>query len=199
MKDLKIVTCHMGNGSSIAAVDCGKCVDTSMGFTPLAGLVMGTRAGDMDTAILPFLMGKKGMDADAAVNYLNKKSGVAGISGVSSDFRDLEAAAADGNARAQLALDMFVYGVKKYIGAYAAAMGGIDMIVFAGGVGENDIAVRASILEGLEFLGVKFDASKNNFRGEEQVISADDSKVTAIVVPTDEEMMIARDTYELCK
>ncbi len=199
MKDLKIVTCHMGNGSSIAAVDCGKCVDTSMGFTPLAGLVMGTRAGDMDTAILPFLMGKKGMTADEAVNYLNKKSGVAGISGVSSDFRDLDTAAKDGNERAALALDMFVYGVKKYIGAYSAAMGGIDMIVFAGGIGENDINTRARILDGLEYLGVKFDASKNNFRGEEQVISADDSKVIAIVVPTDEEMMIARDTYELCK
>ena len=199
IKDLKIVTCHMGNGSSIAAVDGGKCVDTSMGFTPLAGLIMGTRAGDMDTAILPFLMGKKGMTADEAVNYLNKKSGAAGISGVSSDFRDLDSTAKEGNARAALALDMFVYGVKKYIGAYSAAMGGIDMIVFAGGIGENDLATRGKILEGLEYLGVKYDASKNTVRGEELVISADDSKVIAIVVPTDEEMMIARDTYELCK
>ena len=160
---------------------------------------LSTRSGDMDVAILPFLMGKKNMTADEAVTYCNKKSGVAGISGVSSDFRDLEAAAADGNARAQLALDMFVYGIKKYIGAYAAAMGGLDMIVFAGGIGENDIALRGQILDGLEFLGVKFDASKNDFRGEEKVISADDSKVITIVVPTDEEMMIARDTFELCK
>ncbi len=197
IKDMKIVTCHLGNGSSIAAVMNGESVDTSMGFTPLEGLVMGTRAGDMDTAILPFLMNKKGLDADAAVNYLNKKCGVQGVSGVSSDFRDLDAAAKDGNKRAQLALDMFVYRIKKYIGAYAAAMGGVDMIVFAGGIGENDKAIRKETLEGLEFLGVKFDDAKNDFRGEERVISADDSKVICIVVPTDEEMMIARDTCAL--
>ena len=197
IKDLKIVTCHLGNGSSIAAVKNGESVDTSMGFTPLEGLVMGTRAGDMDTAILPFLMSKKGLDADAAVNYLNKKCGVQGVSGVSSDFRDLADAAADGNERAQLALDMFAYRVKKYIGAYAAAMGGVDVIVFAGGIGENDSAMRKACVDGLDFLGVKFDESKNNFRGEERVITADDSKVICIVVPTDEEMMIARDTCAL--
>ncbi len=198
-EDIKIITCHLGNGSSIAAVDGGKSVDTSMGFTPLAGLIMGTRAGDIDPAILPFIMQKKGFDVDTCVNkYLNKQSGVQGISGLSSDFRDLEAGAKEGNNRAQLALDMFVYDIKKYIGAYAAAMGGVDVIVFAGGIGENDPAVRQAALTGLEFLGVKIDPEKNNIRGKEAVISADDSKVTAIVIPTDEEMMIARDTLELC-
>ena len=199
IRDLKIITCHLGNGSSVAAVDGGVSVDTSMGFTPLEGLVMGTRSGDLDAAIVPYLMDKMNMNVDQAINYLNKESGVWGISGVSSDFRDLWAEEEKGNERAKLALDVFNYRLKKFIGAYAAAMGGVDVITFAGGVGENDWDVRMHALEGLEFMGVKLDKEKNDgLRGEEMDISAADSKVKILVVPTDEEMTIAKDTYDIC-
>lgn len=199
IKDLKIITCHLGNGSSVAAVDGGVSVDTSMGFTPLEGLVMGTRSGDLDAAIVPYLMGKMNMDVDQAINYLNKESGVWGISGVSSDFRDLWAEEEKGNERAKLALDVFNYRLKKFIGSYAAAMGGVDVLTFAGGVGENDWDVRAHATDGLEFMGVKIDKEKNDgMRGEEMDISAADSRVKVLVIPTDEEMTIAKDTYDLC-
>lgn len=194
-KDLKIVTCHLGNGSSISAVDCGKCVDTSMGFTPLDGVPMGTRTGSMDPAVMTYLM-NKGMTSKEIDNLVNKESGVAGISGVSSDFRDLTAAANSGNERARLALDMFTYQVKKYIGAYAAAMGGIDAVVFTAGVGENDDVTRKEIVSGLEFMGIKIDDEKNSTRGTVD-ISAADATVKTLVIPTDEEMMIAIDTKRL--
>lgn len=197
IEDMKIVTCHLGNGSSVTAVKYGKAIDTSMGFTPLAGLLMGTRTGDMDPAIVTYLMSEKGWDAKAVDNLLNKKSGVLGISGVSSDFRDLEKAAADGHKRAQLALDMFAYRVRKYIGAYAAAMGGIDAIVFTAGLGENSPETREDILRGLEFLGFEVDREKDNVRGKEVVFSTDSSRVKLLVIPTNEELMIARDTKEL--
>ena len=194
---LKLISCHLGNGSSIAAVAGGKSVDTSMGFTPLAGLPMGTRSGDLDAGILEYLMNKHGMDIKEMLNVLNKKSGVQGVSGVSSDFRDLGAAAEGGNQRAQLALDMFSYGVKKYIGAYAAAMGGVDAIIFTAGVGENDAQQRMAIASGLEFMGVKMDPDANNIRGKEAIISAIDSKVKVLLIPTNEELMIALDTAAL--
>ncbi len=197
IESLKLISCHLGNGSSIAAVFHGKSVDTSMGFTPLAGLPMGTRSGDLDAGILEFLMNKYGMDIKEMLNVLNKKSGVQGVSGVSSDFRDLGSAAEQGNARAALALDMFSYGVKKYIGAYAAAMGGVDAIIFTAGVGENDAQQRLSIAGHLEFMGVKMDADANNVRGKEAIISAIDSKVKVLLIPTNEELMIALDTAEL--
>lgn len=193
--ELKIVTCHLGNGSSISAVDCGKCVDTSMGFTPLDGVPMGTRTGSMDPAVMTYLM-NKGMTAKEIDNLVNKDSGVAGISGVSSDFRDLTAAADNGNKRAELALAMFTYQVKKYIGAYAAAMGGVDAVVFTAGVGENDARTRKDIVSGLEFMGIKIDDSKNETRGTVD-ISASDATVKTLVIPTDEEMMIAIDTKRL--
>mgnify|MGYP005757293367 FL=1 len=197
IEELKIITCHLGNGSSVAAVDCGKSVDTSMGFTPLAGVPMGTRSGDLDAGILEYLMNKHGYDMKEMMNILNKKSGVLGISGVSSDFRDIENAANDGNQRAALALEAFQYSVKKLVGAYAAAMGGVDAIVFTAGVGENDPATRMAVAGGLEFMGVKMDAAANNVRGKETVISAPDSKVKVLLIPTDEELMIARDTAEI--
>ncbi len=197
IEDLKIITCHLGNGSSIAAVDCGKVVDTSMGFTPLDGLVMGTRSGSIDPAVIPFLAKNEGLSVDEIDSILNKKSGVLGVSGVSSDFRDLSAAAAEGNERAELALDMFIHSVKGYIGRYASIMGGVDVITFAGGVGENDIATRAKILADHEFMGVKIDLEKNKVRGDEAEISAADSKIKVFVVPTDEEMTIARDTKRI--
>lgn len=195
---LKIITCHLGNGSSIAAVKYGECIDTSMGLTPLAGVCMGTRCGDIDPAIVTFLMQKEGLDAKGIDNLLNKKSGVAGISGVSSDFRDLEDASAKGNKRAELALQMFEYQCKKYIGAYAAAMGGVDAVVFTAGIGENVHRVRANIIKGLEFLGMKLDPEKNKARGIEAVISTDDSAVTILMVPTNEEMAIAIATEAIC-
>ena len=198
-EELKIITCHLGNGSSVTAVDGGKSVDTSMGFTPLAGLPMGTRSGDLDAGILQYLMNKHGLNIDEMLNILNKKSGVQGVSGVSSDFRDLEEAAKAGNEQAALAVDMFNYGVKKLIGAYAAAMGGVDAIVFTAGVGENSVSQRLDIASGLEFMGVKMDAEANNCRGKEAVISAADSKVKVLLIPTDEELMIARDTAALCR
>lgn len=198
IKDIKIITCHLGNGSSITAVDGGKSVDTSMGFTPLDGVLMGTRTGSIDPAVVPVLMQKKGLDAAGVDKYMNKECGVLGVSGVSSDFRDLEDAAAKGNERAKLALDMFCYQVKRYIGAYAAAMGGVDAIVFTAGVGENDIHTRQQVCEGLEFLGVKLDAERNNVRGKATEISAADSKVKVFLIPTNEELAIAQDTLRLC-
>lgn len=198
IKDTKIITCHLGNGSSITAVDGGKSVDTSMGFTPLDGVLMGTRTGSIDPAVVPVLMQKKGLDAAGVDKYMNKECGVLGVSGVSSDFRDLEDAAAKGNERAQLALDMFCYQVKRYIGAYVAAMGGVDAIVFTAGVGENDIHTRQQVCAGLEFLGVKLDADRNNVRGKVTEISAADSKVKVFLIPTNEELAIAQDTLRLC-
>ena len=195
--DLRVITCHLGNGSSLAAVKGGKCVDTTMGLGPLAGFAMGTRSGDIDATILEYLMGRYGYDIKEMLNILNKKSGVLGISGVSSDFRDLEEAAGEGNHRAQLALDVFQYQVKKFIGAYAAAMGGVDAIVFTAGVGENSASERMAIASGLEYMGVKMDPEANNVRGKETVISAPDSKVKVLLIPTDEELMIASDTAEL--
>ena len=199
IEELKLISCHLGNGSSITAVDGGKSVDTSMGFTPLAGLPMGTRCGDIDAGILEYLMNKHGYDIKEMLSVLNKKSGVLGISGVSSDFRDLEAAAAQGDQRAQLALDAFCYSVKKYIGSYAAAMGGVDAIIFTAGVGENGPDTRAAAVSGLEYMGVKLDAEKNNTRGKEVDVAADDSKVRVLVIPTNEELMIAVDTAALVK
>ncbi|MBE7010869.1 MAG: acetate kinase [Ruminococcaceae bacterium] len=197
IEELKIITCHLGNGSSITAVKNGKSVDTSMGFTPLAGMLMGTRSGVIDPAIIPFIAEKEGMTVDEVNNMLNKKSGVQGISGVSSDFRDLEAAAKEGNKRAALALDMFEYQVKRYIGFYAAAMGGVDAVVFTAGVGENSIDLRGRILSGLEFMGVTCDAEKNNVRGKDAEISKDGAAVKCFVIPTNEELTIALDTQKL--
>ena len=198
-EELKLISCHLGNGSSVTAIDGGKSVDTSMGFTPLAGLPMGTRAGDLDAGILQYLMNKYGMNIDEMLNVLNKKSGVQGVSGVSSDFRDLEAAAPQGNQRAQLALDVFDYSVKKFIGSYAAAMGGVDAIIFTAGVGENGPDTRANVVSGLEFMGVKIDPEKNNTRGKEVDVATDDSKVRILVIPTNEELMIAMDTAAITR
>lgn len=198
-EELKIVTCHLGNGSSITAVDGGKCVDTSMGFTPLAGVLMGTRSGDIDASAVEFLARKKGMTHAEVVTYLNKKCGVAGISGVSSDFRDLIAGMENGNERCKLALDMFNYQTKRFVGAYAAAMGGLDCIVFTAGIGENTPQVREGVCEGLEFLGVKLDKAKNVAKNDGGIrdISAEGSRVKILVIPTNEELVIARETAEL--
>lgn len=198
-KDLKIITCHLGNGSSISAVDGGKCIDTSMGFTPLAGVPMGTRSGDIDYAAAEFLCRKKGMSMEDGLAYLNKKSGMLGVSGVSSDFRDLTAASAEGNYRARLALDMFNYSCKKYVGAYMAALGGLDCVVFTAGVGENAKIVRSAILSGMEAFGIKLDENRNDFVGDGEIheISSADSKVKVLVIPTNEELVIARETAEL--
>ncbi|MCI8989436.1 MAG: acetate kinase [Lawsonibacter sp.] len=199
IEELKLISCHLGNGSSITAVDGGKSVDTSMGFTPLAGLPMGTRCGDIDAGILQYLMNQYGMGIDEMLNILNKKSGVEGLSCVSSDFRDLESAAGKGDEKAALAQKKFAYEVKKYVGAYAAAMGGVDAVIFTAGVGENDKAIRSMVCEGLEYMGVKLDAAANDVRGEEKVISAADSKVKVLLIPTNEELMIAIDTAALAK
>ena len=199
IEELKLISCHLGNGSSITAIDGGKSVDTSMGFTPLAGLPMGTRAGDLDAGILQYLMNKHGMNIDEMLNVLNKKSGVEGISAISSDFRDLENAEAKGNQRAELALRVFDYSVKKYIGAYAAAMGGVDAVIFTAGVGENGPETRESACAGLEFLGIKIDPEKDKVRGKEMDVSADDAKVRVLVIPTNEELMIAMDTAAIVK
>ena len=196
---MKIIVCHLGNGASISAVHCGKSVDTSLGLTPLEGLVMGTRSGDLDPAIIDFVGKKEGLSLDEMNEVLNKKSGMLGISGVSSDGRDLEAAAETGNKRAQLALDVFDYRVIKYIGAYAAAMNGVDAIAFTAGIGENNIKMRKDVCSSLTYLGVKLDEEKNNVRGEERIISADDSKVQVLLVPTNEELAIARETLALVK
>ena len=199
IEELKLISCHLGNGSSIAAVDGGKSVDTSMGFTPLAGLPMGTRCGDIDAGILQYLMNKYGMDIDKMLNVLNKKSGVEGLSCVSSDFRDLENAAGEGNQKAALAQEKFAYEVRKYVGAYAAAMGGVDAVIFTAGVGENDKAIRSMVCKGLDFMGLKLDSAANDVRGKETVISAADSKVKVLLIPTNEELMIAIDTAALAK
>ena len=196
-EEQKIITCHIGNGGSIAAVKNGKCVDTTMGLTPLEGLMMGTRSGDIDPGAISFIMDKLQLDSKGLSDLLNKKSGVLGVSGVSSDMREVDAAEREGNYRAKLANTMYYYRIKKYIGAYAAAMGGVDIIVFAGGVGENQIHCRAAVLEGLEFLGIELDEERNNIRGEEAVLSSDASKVKVVLIPTDEELMIASDTYEI--
>ena len=197
IEELKIISCHLGNGSSVAAIDGGKSVDTSMGFTPLAGLPMGTRSGDLDAGILEYLMNKYQLNITEMLSILNKKSGVQGISGVSSDFRDLESAKQEGNQRAELAMDAFEYGVKKYIGAYAAAMGGVDAIIFTAGVGENSADMRLRMTSGLEYMGVKVDPEKNNCRGKEVDVSAEGATVHTLVIPTNEELMIALDTAEI--
>ena len=195
----KIITCHIGNGASIAAVKDGKCVDTSMGLTPLEGLIMGTRSGDIDAGAVTFLMDKLGLDTKGLSDLLNKKSGLAGVSELSSDFRDILAGIADGNDKARLAKEMYTYRIKKYIGQYAAAMGGVDIILFTGGAGENQWEVREGATAGLEYMGVKMDEAKNRAcRATEAVRSADDSKVTGCCIPTDEELMIALDTQALC-
>jgi len=195
--DLKIITCHLGNGSSICAVDGGKSVDTSMGFTPLEGLMMGTRCGSIDPAIIEYLMKKKGMTIGQITLYLNKESGVLGISGTSSDFRDLWDSADAGDKRAKLALEVFSYNVKKYIGAYTAVMGGVDAIAFAGGIGENDPGVREMASSGLEYMGAIFNPAVNDFKSQERLISTPESKVNIYCICTDEEMKIARETKEL--
>lgn len=197
VEDLKIISCHMGNGSSICAIDGGKSVDTSMGFTPLVGLPMGTRCGDLDPGIIQFIMHTHDKNIDEVLNLLNKKSGVLGVSGVSSDFRDLDNAAEEGNEKAQLALDLFHYNVAKVIGSYAAAMNGVDAIIFTAGVGENSAATRKAICDYLGFLGIKIDDEANKKRGQDVMISTPDSKVKVFVIPTNEELVIARDTKEL--
>lgn len=197
-KGTKMITCHIGNGASLAAVVDGKCMDTSMGLTPLEGVMMGTRAGDVDGGAVTYLQKKLGLTPDQMSDYLNKKSGVAGISGLGSDMRDLEAGVAAGNARAQLANDMYNYKIKKYVGAYAAAMGGVDVIVFTAGVGENQASMRAAVCRDMEFMGIKIDEAFNaTIRGKEAIISTPDSKVKVVVIPTDEELMIASDTAAL--
>ncbi|TDM39767.1 acetate kinase [Macrococcoides goetzii] len=194
---LKIISCHIGNGGSITAVKDGKSIDTSMGFTPLAGITMGTRTGDIDVATIPYLMEKLHKSAEELLNVYNKESGVLGITGISSDMRDIEIAAEKNEGRAQLALDIYVDRIQKYIGQYAAVMGGVDGILFTAGVGENSDTIREAVCEKLEFLGVKVDPEKNNgLRGKEAIISTDDSRVTVMVIPTDEEVMIARDVME---
>lgn len=195
----KIITCHIGNGASIAAVKDGKCVDTSMGLTPLEGLIMGTRSGDIDAGAVTFLMDKLNLDTKGISNLLNKQSGLAGVSEGSSDFRDILAGIANGNDKARLAKEMYTYRIKKYIGQYAAAMGGVDIILFTGGAGENQWEVREGATKGLEFMGVKMDEQKNrSCRATEAILSADDSKVVVCCIPTDEELMIALDTQALC-
>lgn len=198
VNDSKIITCHIGNGASVAAVLNGKVLDTSMGLTPLAGLMMGSRSGDIDASAVTYIMDKLGMKPQETADYLNKQSGVLGITGISSDMRDVENAANEGNERAILALKMYSYRIKKYIGAYAAAMGGVDAVVFTAGVGENQTGMRFDACENLDFLGIKIDKEKNDkIRGKEAVISTPDSRVKVVVVPTDEEIVIARDTKEL--
>ena len=197
IKDIKIITCHLVNGASLAAIKDGHCVDTSMGFTPLEGIAMGTRCGNIDPAIVTFLMNEGKMTAKEVDNLMNKQSGVLGLSGVSSDFRDIEDSAKKGNERAALALDVYNYRVREMIGAYAAGMGGVDAIVFTAGLGENAIETRADICRGLEFLGIEIDDAKNNVRGKSTEVSKDGAKVKVFVIPTNEELVIARDTKEL--
>jgi len=197
LEQLKIISCHLGNGASVAAISGGQSVETSMGFTPLEGLVMGTRSGDLDPAIIPFLVEQEGLSVQEINDLLNKKSGVLGLSGVSNDFRDLEEAAAAGDERATLALAVFAHRVKKYLGAYAAIMNGLDAIIFTAGIGENSPYIRERILSGLDFLGIKIDAYANDVRGVEKRISTSGSKVEVWVIPTNEELVIARDTEKL--
>ncbi len=197
-EEKKIITCHIGNGGSVAAVKYGKCMDTSMGLTPLEGVMMGTRSGDIDGGAVSFIEKKLNLDADGISNLLNKKSGLAGVTGISSDMREVDAAAKKGDKRAILALEMYHYRIKKYVGAYAAAMGGADIIVFTAGVGENQSSMRAAVCKDMEWMGVKLDEAKNDtIHGEEAIISTPDSKVTVVVIPTDEELMIATDTMNL--
>ncbi|OBR94765.1 MULTISPECIES: acetate kinase [Clostridium] len=196
-KDLKLITCHLGNGASICAVNQGKAVDTTMGLTPLAGLVMGTRCGDIDPAIIPFVMKRTGMSVDEMDTLMNKKSGILGVSGVSSDFRDVEEAANSGNDRAKLALNMYYHKVKSFIGAYVAVLNGADAIIFTAGLGENSATSRSAICKGLSYFGIKIDEEKNKKRGEALEISTPDSKIKVLVIPTNEELMIARDTKEI--
>ena len=197
VSDYRIITCHLGNGSSMSAVVDGKCVDTSMGLTPLEGVVMGTRSGSCDPAVVQFIANNDHMTVNEVLTMMNKQSGLMGISGLSSDMRDIDKAADEGNERAALARDMLHYGIKKYIGSYAAAMGGVDIIVFTAGIGENGPELRESVMKDMEWMGAKLDVEKNKVRGKEAVISTDDSKVTICVIPTNEEIMIARDTKEL--
>ena len=199
MTDLRIITCHLGNGASITAIKYGKSIDTSMGYTPLEGLIMGTRSGEIDPAIIPFLMEKENMTAQQIDDYLNRRSGILGISGLSSDFRDLESAANRGDDRSQLAIDVFAYKVKKYIGGYVAAMGGVDAIVFTAGLGENSPFMRDKICNGLEYLGTRIDPDLNKVRGKEREISVRRARVKIFVIPTNEELVIARDTYNICR
>ena len=195
--DLKLITCHLGNGASVSAIKRGKCIDTSMGFTPLEGLVMGTRSGDIDPAIVTYIREKENLPQGKANEILNKKSGVLGISGVSSDFRDIEKAVEEGNERAALALKVFAHKVRFYIGAYIAEMNGVDAIIFTAGVGENDVTMREIICNNLGNLGIKLDPVKNKMRGKEMEISTEDSRVKLLMIPTNEELMIARDTYNI--
>lgn len=197
LNNSKMITCHLGNGASITAVKNGKSVDTSMGLTPLEGLVMGTRCGIIDPAIVPFLMDMENLTTDEISNLMNKKSGVLGISGISSDFRDLEAAAAQGNKDAQLAIEVYVHYVKKLIGSYAAVLNGVDVLVFTAGLGENSWDIREKVCDNMDYLGIKIDKEANKIRGQEKVVSASDSKVKVVVIPTNEELMIARDTKEV--
>ncbi|PGZ96598.1 acetate kinase [Bacillus pseudomycoides] len=197
LESLRLLSCHLGNGASIAAVEGGKSIDTSMGFTPLAGVTMGTRSGNLDPALIPYIMKKTGQNVDEVLNVLNKKSGMLGLSGFSSDLRDIEQAEEEGNHRAEVAMDVFVGRIHKYIGSYAARMKGVDAIIFTAGIGENSALIRERVLEGLEFMGVYFDAKRNNIRGEEAFISFPHSPVKVIVIPTDEEVMIARDVVRL--
>jgi acetate kinase len=199
VKDLKIITCHLGNGCSMAAVKGGISVDTSMGFTPLDGLLMGTRSGDMDPQIILYIMGKEGISKSEAETLLNKRSGLAGLSETSSDMREIESGLESGNQKCKTAFDIFCYRVKKYIGSYAAAMGGVDVVVFTGGVGENSILVRKAVCEGMDFLGIKLDNSKNISKDKEKDISIDGSPVRILVVPTNEELVIAMDTDRIVK
>jgi len=196
-EEIKMITLHLGNGSSITAVKNGKSIDNSMGFTPLEGVLMGTRSGNIDPAIVPFIMEKEGLSPDEINNYLNKQCGVYGVSGVSSDFRDLEDAANKGNTRAKLALQIFAYQAKKFIGSYAAAMNGLDAIIFTGGIGENSSTMRKMICEDMEYFGLKLDEQKNQVRGKQADISAEDAKTKILVIPTNEELMIALDTVAL--
>ncbi|MBD3110466.1 acetate kinase [Bacillus sp. AGMB 02131] len=197
LEDLRLISCHLGNGASIAAIEGGKSIDTSMGFTPLAGVTMGTRSGNIDPALLPYIMEKTNSTAEEVIDVLNKKSGLLGVSGFSSDLRDIESAVEEGNSRAELALDVFAGKIHKYIGSYAAKMCGVDAIIFTAGIGENSDVVRARVLEGLQFMGVYFDADLNKQRGDERVISESHSPVKVIVIPTNEEVMIARDVTRL--
>jgi acetate kinase len=193
----KIITCHVGNGGSITAIKDGKSIDTSMGFTPLEGLLMGTRCGDIDAGAVTYLMEKEGLDTKGISDYLNKKSGVAGISGLSSDMRDIEAADKAGVPSAVLAMAMYTYKIKKYIGSYIAALGGVDVIVFTGGVGENQTGLRGDVCKELAFMGIELDEEANKVRGEERVVTTENSKIKVVVIPTDEEFMIASDTMNL--
>ena len=197
IEELRLVTCHLGNGSSMAAVQFGKSVDTSMGMTPLEGVIMGTRSGNVDPAVLQFIMNHENLDINEMLDILNKKSGFLGISGISSDMRDVEEAAAKGDRNSQISIDMLYQGIKKYIAAYAAVMGGVDAVIFTAGIGENGWELREGVLENMDFLGIKFDKEKNKVRGKEIEISTPDSKVKVLVVPTNEEIVIARDTLEL--